>query len=211
MKFADGCVSESVATKGNWNAMDASWMAGNYLLLLNCRIYSRLSDERCSFRWLWNQLGPVLLVLLSDARIAGLGVWSVAVGFCFFVLMVESQPGIDDWTAAIAEGKGSRYQSEATLNPSRKSIMQQTRHWPPAILRQHTPGRNILFAGNHRRIIISHTSAATIKMHHHICTTSPESNALHQINSQVPHPVQPGSDLPKATYISSMQNQKQHP
>ncbi|GMG99215.1 hypothetical protein Nepgr_001055 [Nepenthes gracilis] len=58
---------------------------------------------RCPFRWLWNQLGPVLLVLLSDASIAGLGVWSVAVGFCFFVLMVESQPGIDDWTAAIGD------------------------------------------------------------------------------------------------------------
>ncbi|GMH16151.1 hypothetical protein Nepgr_017992 [Nepenthes gracilis] len=64
---------------------------------------------------------------------------------------------------------------------------------------------------NHRCIIISHTSAATIKLHHNICTTSPESNALHQINTQVSHPVQPGNDLPNATYNSSMQSQKQHP
>ncbi|GMH16918.1 hypothetical protein Nepgr_018759 [Nepenthes gracilis] len=67
-----------------------------------------------------------------------------------------------------------------------------TRHWPPAILRQHTPDRNILFAGNHRRIIISHTKVQQPSR----CTTTfvpphPESNALHQINSQVPHPVQP--------------------
>ncbi|GMH30409.1 hypothetical protein Nepgr_032252 [Nepenthes gracilis] len=45
----------------------------------------------CPFRWLWNQLGPVLLVLHPDACIAGLGVWCVAVGFCFFVLLVSEQ------------------------------------------------------------------------------------------------------------------------
>ncbi|GMH16162.1 hypothetical protein Nepgr_018003 [Nepenthes gracilis] len=77
-----------------------------------------VAEGGCSFRWLWNQLGPVLLVLLSAASIAGLGVWSVAVGFCFFVLMVESQPGIDDWTAAIAVHTAATF--EAQLSHRRK-------------------------------------------------------------------------------------------
>ncbi|GMH22078.1 hypothetical protein Nepgr_023921 [Nepenthes gracilis] len=46
-----------------------------------------LGGGRGSVRWLWNQLGPALLVL----RIAGLGVWHVAEGFCFFVLLVSEQ------------------------------------------------------------------------------------------------------------------------
>ncbi|GMH19212.1 hypothetical protein Nepgr_021053 [Nepenthes gracilis] len=35
--------------------------------------------------------GPELLVLHPDASIAGLGVWRVAVGLCFYVLLVSEQ------------------------------------------------------------------------------------------------------------------------
>ncbi|GMH15542.1 hypothetical protein Nepgr_017383 [Nepenthes gracilis] len=39
----------------------------------------------CGISW------PVLLVWHPDACIAGLGVWRVAVGFCFYVLLVSVQ------------------------------------------------------------------------------------------------------------------------
>ncbi|GMH03526.1 hypothetical protein Nepgr_005365 [Nepenthes gracilis] len=48
LDLADGCVTGSVATNGNWNAVDALLAGLVCLLLLTCKIYSRLSDERTS-------------------------------------------------------------------------------------------------------------------------------------------------------------------
>ncbi|GMH11665.1 hypothetical protein Nepgr_013506 [Nepenthes gracilis] len=42
-------------------------------------------EGQCSLHWLWNQLDPVLLLMHPDACIADVGVWCIAVGFCFYV------------------------------------------------------------------------------------------------------------------------------
>ncbi|GMH21274.1 hypothetical protein Nepgr_023116 [Nepenthes gracilis] len=38
-----------------------------------CPMLVGVVEGRCSFRWLWNQLGPVLLLLHPDACFAGVG------------------------------------------------------------------------------------------------------------------------------------------
>ncbi|GMH31714.1 hypothetical protein Nepgr_033558 [Nepenthes gracilis] len=69
-----------------WGCVDVlDLLSGSCLSMQIKKTALTLVEGRCSFRWLWNQLGPGVLFLPPDACFAGVRVWRVAVGFCFYV------------------------------------------------------------------------------------------------------------------------------